>query len=75
MRDFKVGDKIRCIKLDAHLHPGYLTIGKIYTIEKLRYHNIYVTIITDLGVYGEYYSYRFELIEQEPNYIEVLKEF
>lgn len=37
-KDFKIGQKITCVKIDNHFYDQHLTKGKIYIIEDVDFH-------------------------------------
>lgn len=58
---FKKGDKVKCINKGGYSN---LTQGKIY--EVARNEDVgYVTVVGDTGGFTEYYTTRFELLEEE----------
>lgn len=57
---FKKGDKVRCVDDGDYRN---LTEGKTYEITSVDDEG-YISIIGDLGDYGEYWSSRFELVEE-----------
>lgn len=65
MREFKIGDKVRCIESNGS--SGYLKLNKVYTISAINIQNLYVSL-EEIPISGDdvpWSARRFIIIENE----------
>jgi hypothetical protein len=67
--NFKVNDKVRCI--DNFI--ASLTLGKIYDVLDTKH--VTVKVLDDENIEYCYFHERFELVDREINYLELLRGF
>jgi len=68
MNEFKVGDKVECIKNE--LYADSLTVGKSYAV--VESDEFFIKIYDDEKEFYKYRKFRFKLAEPEPQYFSAL---